>query len=395
MTDISFSSRAKLLVVLAFACEPDGGSEPGAGWAIIQAAASLSRPILLITRGEKSSALEARCKELGVPIKVVRIRSRFDASGPVYVRYAYWVCAAGLYCRKLENETSSQVVFHHATYASDWFPSPLCFVSRSFVGRLVWGPVGGSTYTPPSLRKWMTRRQRAVDVMRKITTSALRRLTVRSLRGRVSQTLALNHDSLLALGTIGPVTVSANAVIDYSNLPSRADCNSRSDSPRAIFAGRLLPWKGLSLALQAFATLPQNWTLSIVGDGGRGLQELMQTLPAEVRQRVTICPRMSRDSFLNYMAECDVLIFPSFHDSAPWLAAEAAGIGLPVVCLDLGGVAYLAGNCARQVEHLPVSTLARRLGTAMEEAFLNGPVHPFRGWTLENLTKVLDESYGP
>jgi glycosyltransferase involved in cell wall biosynthesis len=34
-----------------------------------------------------------------------------------------------------------------------------------------------------------------------------------------------------------------------------------------------------------------------------------------------------------------VLVHPSFHDSGGWATLEAAAVGLPIVCLDIGGPA--------------------------------------------------------
>ena len=51
-----------------------------------------------------------------------------------------------------------------------------------------------------------------------------------------------------------------------------------------------------------------------------------------------------RDDVLKVMAEeADVLLFPSLHDEAGLAVAEAAAIGLPIVCLDRGGPPIIAG----------------------------------------------------
>ena len=36
------------------------------------------------------------------------------------------------------------------------------------------------------------------------------------------------------------------------------------------------------------------------------------------------------------------MLFPSMHDQAGWVAAEASSVGCPVVCLPLGGPSLLA-----------------------------------------------------
>ena len=50
-----------------------------------------------------------------------------------------------------------------------------------------------------------------------------------------------------------------------------------------------------------------------------------------------------RAQVLEKLAECDVLIHPSLHESGGWVCLEAMAAGRPVVCLDLGGPGY-SGN---------------------------------------------------
>lgn len=42
---------------------------------------------------------------------------------------------------------------------------------------------------------------------------------------------------------------------------------------------------------------------------------------------------------MDRLAECNVLLHPSLHDSGGFVCAEAMAAGLPVICLDLGGPA--------------------------------------------------------
>jgi len=48
---------------------------------------------------------------------------------------------------------------------------------------------------------------------------------------------------------------------------------------------------------------------------------------------------MSRMQVLEKMVACDVLMNPSLHDSGSCVCTEAMAVGLPVICLDLGGPA--------------------------------------------------------
>jgi glycosyltransferase involved in cell wall biosynthesis len=137
--------------------------------------------------------------------------------------------------------------------------------------------------------------------------------------------------------------------------------------PTALYAGRLIPWKGVSLAIRAVA-LKQEWRLLICGDGPdtRRLQRLAREL--RVEDRVSFLGLIPRVEMLKLMSEqTDVFIFPSLHDEAPWVVAEAVTLGIPVVCLDLGGPPVLTESGGTAVPALGTGPgLAKRLAEELD-----------------------------
>ncbi len=110
----------------------------------------------------------------------------------------------------------------------------------------------------------------------------------------------------------------------------------------ALFAGRLLPWKGLALALRALRLLP-DWRLVVLGSGPDlpRLQRLARRYGVEDREEFR--GWQPREEVLHALREeADVFLFPSLHDESPLAVAEALAIGLPVVFLDHGGLPAVA-----------------------------------------------------
>ena len=60
----------------------------------------------------------------------------------------------------------------------------------------------------------------------------------------------------------------------------------------------------------------------------------------QIEHRVTFWGQVSRRETLQKVADCDVMLFPSLHDSGGWASIESMAAGRPVVCLDLGGPAH-------------------------------------------------------
>jgi glycosyltransferase involved in cell wall biosynthesis len=61
-------------------------------------------------------------------------------------------------------------------------------------------------------------------------------------------------------------------------------------------------------------------------------------------------PWMPREALLSIVTDFDLFLFPSLHDSGGMAVLEALSLGLPVVCLDLGGPSeFVNDSCGRVV----------------------------------------------
>lgn len=385
------------VLVFAFACDPHRGSEPGAGAAIAKAAA-LVGDVTVLTRAEpgRDPAVDipAAC---GVT-RAVAIPSRgWEARLPVHVRYAAWCVRAATWRRAHRTQGDYQVL-HHATYASDWFLNPLMLLRKAPGERWVAGPGGGATYPSMAVARAAAGGGVATltsELVRRWSTRASRRLMASRLRRRVDHALALNPDSRAELSHLGfpRVTVTSNAVIDYAALPLRED-HQPGSAPRVLFMGRGTRWKGLPLLLRAAAHLPPDTVIDIAGPGTDAAA--YREAAAGLAQPVTFHGSLPRDRALALLASTDALAFGSLHDSAPWAAAEAAALGVPVVCLDLGGVAMMAGDAARVVSTADAASLPRRFAEALAAAAAEGPSdrpRPTRKFTLGALAETLGTAY--
>jgi glycosyltransferase involved in cell wall biosynthesis len=119
-------------------------------------------------------------------------------------------------------------------------------------------------------------------------------------------------------------------------------------TPRFLYVGRLLYWKGIHLALQAFAQVFQRHPESVLTIHGRGperqwLHEMAERLG--VAGAVNWSERnVTEEQLLNLYREHTAFIFPSMHDSCGAVIIEALAQGLPVICLDTGGPGQILPN---------------------------------------------------
>ncbi|MDQ1203316.1 glycosyltransferase [Rhodococcus sp. SORGH_AS_0303] len=371
------------VLVFAYACDWSKGSEPGAGATIVDAIAEFVDEVVVITRREVDRVVPRFVRHNVTVIALPVLPPKL----PIYFRYVAWILMAAFRASHLRRVTRFNVV-HHATYASDWFVNPLCFLRKRSNERWVWGPAGGSTYAPVDVSEIVAGSAKSNGAKREKLTKLFRKYVHRRLSASTDCALALNEDAKQSFDSSGfkyVLTVS-NFVMDYSALVKPESRLERT----ILWAARGVDWKGLPLLLSAFDRLPPPWRLVVAGpDTDLDRYRSM----AAGNGRVEFLGALSRTETLALMAKATALALPSLHDSAPWAAAEAAAFGTPVVCLPYGGVSTLAGSCAVVVQPQPVSTLEKRFAEALQSCSETSRVVE-ETHTMDNLRSVLRLAYG-
>jgi glycosyltransferase involved in cell wall biosynthesis len=357
---------------------PGVGSEPGAGWVWSRMIAGLG-PTCVLTRPypQKVAALEAsrptvpehetlRIVYVDVP-RWTRLW-RKDVSTPRLTRLEYmlWQANALRESGRLRVEEQFDVVWH-LTWANAWLGSAAALVGPPFI----YGPVGGGVSPPWRLVTALGARGIAYEIARAAARTAGRYLNplARTSWERARLILVQNPETRewLPRRHHAKTVVFPNAVLEEGTTYRRARGQPGST---LLFAGKLLPLKGVRFAIRALAFLPES-SLLICGEGPEEsmLRRLAHNLG--LGDRVRFLGQQPREEVLRLMREeADVFLFPSLHDEGSWVVAEAAASGLPVVCLDRGGPPLLGGTAVAATT--PEETV-RRLADAVRNAIGRPP----------------------
>jgi glycosyltransferase involved in cell wall biosynthesis len=356
------------ILAFAYACEPGKGSEPGAGWAMIRVAARIG-PTWVITRANNREPIEAALETIPerdrlhfVYVDLPR-RLMWWKRGKrgVHLYYLLWQFAALRRARPLLRERRFGFAWH-MTIANIWLGSAAPLTDLPFV----YGPVGGGVGTSWSLLPSLGPAGSAFEIARSMVRSGARHLNpLCGLALRRSRIILVQNGETLRwipASWRGKAVVAPNAILDAAP-PHRIPRNDRP--PTALFAGELIPLKGLALAIRAIARLPE-WRFLICGQGRDENRLRAMARRLGVEGRVHFLGKLPREEVLRVMAErADVLLFPSLHDEGPMVVAEALTIGLPVICLDRGGAQDFGGIAVRVGN---VRQTADRLARAMTSA---------------------------
>jgi glycosyltransferase involved in cell wall biosynthesis len=363
------------IVAFAYACEPQKGSEPAAGWMWARMLAGLGET-WVITRANNADVIEAALPALPErdQLRFVYVDlpswSRFWKKGQRGVRlyYLLWQVAALRKARRLHKRESFDVVWH-LTLANAWLGSLAPLLGPSFV----YGPVGGGPSAPWRLLPAFGIRGVLFEVFRTVARSVGRYANpaARIAWKRAELILVQNRETLAFLPRRhrSRPDIFPHAVLDERPEPLR---RNRDGQPTAFFAGRLIPWKGLSLAVATLQLLPE-WRLVICGEGPDELRIKRLARRKGVEDRVEFRGWVAREEVQRLMREeADLLLLPSMHDDSPFVVPEALAAGVPVVCLDRGGAPSLGGV------GVPVTDRAgtvKALAETVRRA-LGGPVPP-------------------
>jgi len=118
----------------------------------------------------------------------------------------------------------------------------------------------------------------------------------------------------------------------------------RAEKPiRAVFLGRLVPYKGADMLLKAAAPLVRAgaMTVDVVGDGPQ-MPELRAIVEQEkISHGVRLAGWVDHSKVQDWLVDADLFTFPSIREFGGAVALEAMAVGLVPVVMNYGGLGEL------------------------------------------------------
>lgn len=347
------------ILLSAYACEPDKGSEPGVGWTWALALERLGYDVHVITRSNNREAIERRRDPSRSRLKFnyydLPAWARFWKHWPggIYVYYVLWQLGAYRQARRLHAKVHFDLV-HHITFVS--------FRQPSFMGGLgipfIFGPVGGGETMPSHFRNALPLRYRLAESTRNAgNIFASIDPMMRYTYSRASVIACTTEETMRAVpARFREKCVVQRAIgIEESRIRRSVEvARTREEPAQFLFVGRLLYWKGLHLALRALDRVrldAPDVRLRVIGAGSEADWFRKVAKDANVSDLVEwIPPRPQQEMWEEYRRSIG-FVFPSLHDSGGMVVLEALAAGLPVICLNLGGPGSIVdSSCGFRVE---------------------------------------------
>ena len=334
------------ILLSAYACEPDSGSEPGVGWNQARQAARFSE-VWVLTRSNNAGPIRKELSRNPLPnahwcyydlprwLSFWKKRQR-----GVHLYYYLWQIGAYFLAKRLHTKIGFDLV-HHVTFVNYWMPSLLALLPVPFI----WGPVGGAESMPRPFWRGSGERGKTYEMLRLLARwRGEHDLLVRVTAKRACIALATTPETAQRLARLGcrDVRLLGESGISEKEIAELPEHPPRVGPVRFVSVGRLLGWKGYHLSLPAFAKARASLPASsywFIGDGParKSLVQLAQRL--NVAESVQFWGALPRSLVLKKLLDCDIFVHPSLHDSGGWVCLEAMAVGRPVICLDHGGPA--------------------------------------------------------
>ncbi|AWM34167.1 glycosyltransferase family 4 protein [Hymenobacter nivis] len=371
------------LLLSAYACDPNRGSEEGSGFSWLWQSAALGHEVWCLTTPRGRPSLEKLLADRAADPTVGRIHLAFVTvpraveflyrwQFGVYLHYIVWQYRAWRVARRLDAQVNFGVV-HHVTYNSLQMASWLWRLKKP----LLLGPLGGGMTAPTSLRQYLPDWFKT-ETLRNAISSLLTTFdpNVRQSLRHAALVLAANSDTAALARRLGAprVALAMSAALPASYFPAAYAPRSplAGRELRILWLARLFPRKGLPLVLEALGKVDARvkFHLDIMGDGPVGPLVPGWIAANGLQDRVTwhgsVPYEATRAAYLGH----DVFMLCSLRDTYANQYLEAMALGLPILTLDHHGAAdFIPAEAGIKVPVQSAAATTAALARAVEHLY--------------------------
>ncbi len=342
------------IFVSAYACEPNLGSEIGVGWHwVLQMSKYFD--LWVLTRKSNQTTIESWLKEnkgysnINFIYFDLPYYLRFWKKGMRGVRtyYNIWQWATNsIVKRTMQNNGIS--IFHHLTYGNALW-SVSSYGQKQF---FIWGPTGGVETISSEFSKHYNAKGRGIEWLRRTVVSTLKYNSGFNKRCENANLVLCKTEFLK--DSISPKFGNKAILFTDVAVASRSfeliNAKNSNETINYIIVGKLDPWRGFDLIIEAFALAKEvapEIRLKIIGNGAdwNRLQNLIKE--KNLNKYIKMLGAISMDEYNQHMLLSDVVVNPSLKEGAVTTAFDAMALGKPLICTDtLGYTRYFSEDYA-------------------------------------------------
>jgi glycosyltransferase involved in cell wall biosynthesis len=341
------------ILLSAYACEPNKGSEPEVGWKWATTLAGLGNETYVITRSNNKKNIEEHLTINKISnlkfiyfdfpewfLKIFKRKSNPNS----YLYFLLWQIGIFFIVRPYIKKIKFDYI-HHVTFVSFRFPSFLCLYKIPFI----FGPIAGGDTIPKKLRKNFTFYEKIKEILRDISNYYIKISPLMNLTFFKSSIIYANsEETKKSIPSVYHHKTKLMLAIGMDNFTNNnINLNENKKIFNICYAGNLLNLKGLSIMLGTFNQLKKennNIFLNIAGSGPNETMFKKKADDYKINQSISWLGKIKRCELFELFKKSDLLIFPSLRDSGGLVVLEAMSHGLTVATLNIGGPGQIVNN---------------------------------------------------
>lgn len=342
------------ILINAYACAPNWGSEQGMAWHWITELAKMHN-LYVITEGEWKKEIEEAVALLDVKDNIHfyynpvsdKIRSMCWNQGDwrFYWYYRKWQKKTLTIARQICSEHRIDII-HQLNMIGFREPG---YLWNIYDTHYIWGPVGGMEIVPLSYLSGMPLSKKTKYIVKNMLNHLQIRYSTRVCKAihRADIVIAATqgtYNSFVKLQHIKPVYMNeAGCTI----LEQHTAHNFNKDQLDILWVGRFLDTKKLDIAIRTIAKVKDLPVfLHIVGNGSDTENAMYQQMADKmgISNNIKWYGKLANKKVQEMMNQMDLFLFTSVLEGTPHVVLEAITNCLPILCIDTCGQGQLVNE---------------------------------------------------
>lgn len=334
------------ILISAYACEPNKGSEPEVGWQWATNLSNLGHNVYVVTRRNNKQNIENSFKKKKNlkfiyydlhPILIKLFSRKNKRNFFSFLYFYFWQVGLFFYIKPYVKKINFDYI-HHVTFVSLRYPSFLCFYKIPFI----LGPVSGGEVVDFKFYQSLNSRSKLYETIRNFSNYIVKFSPFTNFMFYKSKKIFVtSHETKNLIPKRYHSKTKVILAISSDGLnPKKIYVNSSKKNFKICYVGRLLCWKGIGMTLDILYKLKKEipkLKITFIGNGIDKTFLQKKILDLSLNDSIKIIENQKRNKILKFYRTQNLLLFPSYRDSGGMVILEAISNGLLVAALKLAG----------------------------------------------------------
>lgn len=332
------------IILSAYGCHPNRGSEAGVGWNWLVELSKYNKVWVLFYKGQgQYEAVSTAIKNLptkeNIHLVPIDVPFPFGIKKLFRFRYEIWQIKAFFAAKKIIKKEKIDLI-HQVTIAAWWFTGYYFLIKKP----LIWGPISGGQTIPLKAYYFLRKKDIFYEILRNSLIKVFMQFSF-SFRKNIRSAKIIFSANEATTQSITKINKAIKCLplteigVDKIYLNNEILPKNNKEKLNILWSGNLLALKNFGLLLQSLQKLPDimNWELRVAGDGKMLNYWQKKVLNTKINNRIKFLGKIDYSKMNELYNWADIFVFPSLREASGTVILEAMSHGVPVIAMNLNG----------------------------------------------------------